>query len=70
MYPNNSLIFMNTLNNLKKCIQIDLSEYTLFLNTKMIITNLPMLYLEPTRYLFYPNKTIAPYPYLRVYLLL
>ena len=33
VYSNNSLINMNTICVLKKCIQIDFSEYTLFLNT-------------------------------------
>ena len=32
-YSDNSLIKMNTIQALKKCIQIDFSEYTLFLNT-------------------------------------
>ena len=36
-YSDNSLIKMNTIQALKKCIQIDFSEYTLFLNTESSI---------------------------------
>ena len=37
-YSDNYLIKMNTIQALKKCIQIDFSEYTLFLNTLVKVT--------------------------------
>ena len=35
---------MNTMQALKKCIQIDLSEYTLFLNTSVLVSEFSSIF--------------------------